>query len=76
MYSTIKLVNLLSQPKRLGTTNLCYESSISSRSNKELAYVVLKSNLEDTCVSFLHVHALCLVVPKFLQRYRVSKAVL
>jgi hypothetical protein len=49
-----------------------YESSISSLSNKELAYVVLESNLEDTSISFLHVRALYLVAPQFPQRCRAS----
>jgi hypothetical protein len=35
-------------------------------------YVVLSSELEDISVSFLHVYALCLVLPQFLQRHRAS----
>jgi hypothetical protein len=33
---------------------------------------MLAFDLEYTSVSFLHVRALCLVLPQFLQRYRAS----
>jgi hypothetical protein len=56
----------------LGSPNLCYNSSISSLSNKEPTYVVLILDSEDVSVSFLHVRALCLVPPQFPQRCRVS----
>jgi hypothetical protein len=52
--------------KRLGGTNLCYASLISSLLNKEPMYNVLTTNLEDISVSFLHVRALCLVPLQFL----------
>jgi hypothetical protein len=52
----------------LGSPNLCYNSSISSLSNKKPTYVMLILDLEDISVSFLHVHVLCLVPPQFLQR--------
>jgi hypothetical protein len=54
--------------KRLGGTNSCYASSISSLLNKEPMYIVLASNLEDVSVSFLYVRALCLVPLQFPQR--------
>jgi hypothetical protein len=60
------------EPKKLGSTNSCYNSLISSPLNKKPTYVVLASNLEDASVSFLHVRALCLVSPQFLQRCRAD----
>jgi hypothetical protein len=56
----------------LGSPNLFYNSSILSLSNKEPTYVMLILDLEDISVSFLHVRALCLVPPQFLQRCRVG----
>jgi hypothetical protein len=67
-YSISEPATSVSRPLFRGTTNTCYESLISSLLNKEPAYVVLGSNLEDTSVSFLHVCALCLVLPQFPQR--------
>jgi hypothetical protein len=64
-YSTIEWVNLSSGSIFLSATNLCYNSSISSLLNKEPIYVVLASDSEDILVSFLHVRALCLVLPQF-----------
>jgi len=60
--------------KMLGATNLRYNSSISSLLNKELIYVVLTLDLEDISVSFLHMRALCLVLPQFPQRRRAGWA--
>jgi len=60
--------------KMLGATNLRYNSSISSLSNKEPMYVVLTSDSEDIPVSFLHVRALCPVLPQFPQRRRAGWA--
>jgi hypothetical protein len=71
-YSIIELVTLSSWSKMLSSPNLCYNSLISSLSNKEPTYVVLILDLKDISVSFLHVRALCLVPPQFLQRCRVS----
>jgi hypothetical protein len=71
-YSTIEWVNPSSGSIFLSATNSCYNSSISSLSNKEPIYVILASNSEDILVSFLHVRVLCLVLPQFLQRYIVS----
>jgi hypothetical protein len=65
-YFTIELVNPISWSKCLGTTNLCYNSSISSLLNKDPMYIVLVSNPEDISISFLHVRALYLVPPQFL----------
>jgi hypothetical protein len=56
----------------LGSTNSRYASLISSLLNKEPTYVVLTLDLEDISVSFLHVRALCLVPPQFLQRRTAS----
>jgi hypothetical protein len=71
-YSTIEWVNPSSGSIFLGATNLYYNSSISSLSNKEPIYVVLASNSEDILVLFLHVRVLYLVPPQFLQRRIVS----
>jgi hypothetical protein len=71
-YSTITSVNLLRRLKRLSSTNLRYASLILSLLNKKPMYVILASNLEDLLVSFSHVCALYLVLPRFLQRYRAS----
>jgi hypothetical protein len=71
-YSTIESANLSKALKSLSTTNTSYNSSISSLLNKEPTYVVLASNSEDISVSFLHVRALCLVLPQFPQRRRAS----
>ena len=54
-YSTIELPNPSNCLKKLGSTNSCYASSISSLSNKKPVYVVLTSDLKDISVSFLHV---------------------
>jgi hypothetical protein len=73
-YSTTEPANLPSRLLFLGTANSSYASSISSLLNKESMYVVLASNSEDILVSFLHVRALYLVPPQFLQRRIVSWA--
>jgi hypothetical protein len=73
-YFTIELVNPTSWSKCLGTTNSCYDSSISSLSNKDPIYIVLVSDPEDISVSFLHVRALCPVPPQFPQRRTVGWA--
>ena len=72
MYSTIKLPNPLNCPKKLGSTNSYYASSISSLSNKEPAYVVLTSDSEDISISFLHIQALYPVPPQFPQRRKAG----
>jgi len=54
-YSTIELPNLSNCLKKLGSTNSCYASSISSLLNKEPAYVVLTLDLEDISISFLYI---------------------
>jgi hypothetical protein len=50
----------------LGSSNLYYNSLISSLLNKEPTYVVLVLDLEDISVSFLYMRVLCLVPPQFL----------
>jgi hypothetical protein len=65
-YSISEPATSVSRPLFLGTTNTCYESLILLLVNKELAYVMLRSNIEDTSVSFLHVRALCPVLLQFL----------
>jgi hypothetical protein len=56
----------------LSSPNLYYNSLILLLLNKEPTYVVLRLDLEDISVSFLHVRVLCLVSPQFLQRCKVS----
>jgi hypothetical protein len=50
----------------LSSTNSRYASLILLLLNKEPTYVVLILDLEDIFVSFLHVHALYLVLLQFL----------
>jgi hypothetical protein len=65
-YSISKLAILVSWLLFLSITNTCYKSLILSLLNKKLAYVILRSNLEDTSVFFLHVRALYSVLLQFL----------
>lgn len=67
-YFTIKWDTPLSETERLGTTNSCYASSISSLSNKEPIYCVFSLNSEDVFISFWHVYTLCSVSSQFPQR--------
>jgi hypothetical protein len=74
-YSITQQLKPPNSSKCLGTTNTSYKFSFSSLLSKEPAYVVLTSDSEVSSTSFLHVRALCPVLPQFPQCRKAGWAV-